>query len=45
VNPHIMVAVSELLYRGNFCPYYGVPAVGIMPLISWKYIAGIVYHS
>jgi len=33
VNPHIMVAVSELLYRDGFCPYYGVPAVGIMPLI------------
>jgi len=33
VSPHIMVAVSELLYRDGFCPYCGVPAVGIVPFI------------
>jgi len=33
LSPRIMVAVSELLYRDGFCPYYGVPAVGIMPFI------------
>jgi len=26
VNPHIMVAVSGLLYGGSYCPYYGVPS-------------------
>ena len=47
VNPRIMVAVSELLYRGSFCTYYGVPAVGIVSFISWKhiYITGVVHHS
>ena len=38
VNPRIMVAVSELMYWGSYCPYYGVPAVGNVPLISWKHL-------
>jgi len=39
LHPRIMVAVSELLYRDGFHPYYGVPAVGIMPLIP-----GCIYN-
>ena len=33
LSPSVMIAVSGLLYRVGFCPYYRVPTVGITPFI------------